>query len=336
MPNVPAAPRTMDTPMLTRAALPTYIRPGPRFEDAFAVPASSVIRSMDDARDDVVEHAPGRGLALRAGCVRERILVHIDDPFGSSLVVPCVCTVHIESTVPRDRRGLHMSRVGDALARLVQDAYPDVGAFAGALADAIDRAQYGGPSEVTVDGTVSYLEELPLEGTRPKVSLEQLGVVATYRTGAQRTLDAALRVSHMVACPCVQETRRHARLVGSLPGGGDGPEFTHSQRCETTVTVRGAREWLNVPRVLAALDAVLVRTMNTLPRGSELLLVYRAHRSPQFVEDAARDAAWVVYRTLESSPFNSIEADSRSSESIHDFDLAARVYLTAEEARRCQ
>ena len=51
---------------------------------------------------------------------------------------------------------------------------------------------------------------------------------------------------------------------------------------------------------------------------------------------AARDAAWAVYRTLESSPFGSIEAHSRSIESIHDFDLAARVCVTEEEARRCR
>ena len=90
---------------------------------------------MDDARDDVVAHAPNRPLALRAGCVRERILVHQDDPFGSPLIVPCVCTVHIASAVPADRRGLHMSRIGDALAQLVQDTYPDVSAFAAALAE---------------------------------------------------------------------------------------------------------------------------------------------------------------------------------------------------------
>jgi GTP cyclohydrolase FolE2 len=85
--------------------------------------------------------------------------------------------------------------------------------------------------------------------------------------------------------------------------------------------------------VLAALDTVLVRTCNTLPRDLELACVFRAHQRPQFIEDAVRAAAVAVAGALMPGVrFRRLAVRSRSLESIHEFDLDASLAL---DARAC-
>jgi GTP cyclohydrolase FolE2 len=112
------------------------------------------------------------------------------------------------------------------------------------------------------------------------------------------------------------------------------PVLTHSQGCTTKILVRGLRTAFPVRAAIDQLDAAVVRTMNTLPRGSELSMVYRAHATPQFIEDALREALWAVYTALDGAPFRSLRGTSTSAESIHDFDLSAAATLTAVAARR--
>ncbi len=89
---------------------------------------------------------------------------------------------------------------------------------------------------------------------------------------------------------------------------------------------------LPVRDLLAALDGVLFRTQNTLPRDQELALVYRAHASPQFVEDATRQALVAVRNLLGGSqPQAAVSIRSRSVESIHDFDLFAEAVAPLSE-----
>jgi GTP cyclohydrolase FolE2 len=77
------------------------------------------------------------------------------------------------------------------------------------------------------------------------------------------------------------------------------------------------------------------RTMNTLPRGDELAMVFRAHATPQFIEDALRESLWALGAALGGpSGFSRLTGRSRSLESIHDVDLAASAVLTSETARR--
>jgi GTP cyclohydrolase FolE2 len=324
------------------ALLPVFQRRARRFEDTFGVGLPKVLTAISDADDDPVAGEPRVGIDLRSvGYTRGGILIQIDDPFGSGRAVQCIATVRIGSTVPATRRGLHMSRIGDALARSVMDPYPDLMAYARALGRAVCQSQYGRRTVIAVRARVPYVEEVTLDPMH-KMSLEHLQLLATVRVddshGSNERREAGMRFSHMVACPCVQTVygyTRAARRMTSMASDASDPGFTHSQRCVTTVIARGVREPLPVPRVLEEIDTVLVRTMSTLPRGSELSMVYEAHRRPQFVEDALREALWAVYRALGGGTFACLYGKSTSVESIHDFDLSASATLTPDDARRC-
>jgi GTP cyclohydrolase FolE2 len=110
------------------------------------------------------------------------------------------------------------------------------------------------------------------------------------------------------------------------------PLLTHSQRCRSEVWVHGISGALSYGRLLNAFDRVVFRTQNTLPREQELALVYRAHRCPQFAEDAVRDLLRATYSVVcKDTGFNRIEVHSRSIESIHNHDIFVRSTATAEE-----
>ena len=113
------------------------------------------------------------------------------------------------------------------------------------------------------------------------------------------------------------------------------PLMTHSQRCTTKVIACDVTERRSPADMLARLDDVLVRTCNTLPRDAELSCVYRAHRSPQFIEDALRAAVMAIAGSWPSaSSFHHIVGRSRSVESIHEHDLTASLRVNAADLPR--
>jgi GTP cyclohydrolase FolE2 len=333
--------------LLQPIALPRHRRTGAGFQDAFGVPAADVIAAMDRAGDDVPNQPPAHAVAIDGvGLRRHGLPVRIGDPFGSDADVMAICAVRVTAGVPESHRGIHVSRIGHVLADLASGAYRDLAHYAQTVACAVAAAQYG-RAQVTVHARVPYLEELPVaRAGRQKLSLEHLQIIArhTIRDGFASS-DAGLRVDHLVACPCVQATYRHAKQLRSgrdlthLADDAPAPLLTHSQRCVTTVVAHGVTVDAPTADMLMRLDDVLFRTGNTLPRDAELQLVHRAHCRPQFIEDALRAAvlafadAWPP-RASAAAAFRELRGHARSLESIHEFDLTAALRVRAADLDR--
>lgn len=324
-------------------ALPRRRRTGAGFEDTFGVPAAEVIAAMDRAGDDVPNQSPAHAVAIEGvGLRRHGLPVRLRDPFGSDADVMAVCTVRVTAGVPGSHRGIHVSRIGHVLADLASHAYRDLAHYAQTVACAVAAAQYGRAC-VTVHARVPYLEELPgARAGQQKLSLEHLQIIArhTIRDGfASR--DNGLRVDHLVACPCVQATYRHANQLRRGRGltvpthDAAAPLLTHSQRCVTTVVAHGVTGDAPTADLLTRLDQVLFRSGNTLPRDAELQLVHRAHCRPQFIEDALRAAVLAFAEGWpEPAGFRELRGYARSLESIHAFDLTAALRLRAADLDR--
>ncbi len=315
--------------------LPVHARTGPGFEALLGVSAGQVIPSMDLAGDDIPYQVPEFTIALPAiGLDRRHVPVRIANPFGGGTPCQVSCDVAVRTEVPARRRGIHTSRIGDAIAEACRAVYPGLQDFASALAGAIRGAEYGGPTEVRVSGIVSYLEAVPgWKREKDKTSLEHVEIHARSRLedGAEH-ITAGLTVNHITACPCVQQTYKHA--LERSRGDSDeairavAPLLTHSQRCRTRVEIEGLTGPLPVAELLEVLDATLYRVQNTLPREYELALVYRAHARPQFIEDAVRQTLAGVGRAFGARfPASTVRVHSVSYESIHDYDIVADVDL---------
>jgi len=279
---------------------------------------------MDASGHDIPEQRPSVPLAIGyVGVERSHLPITIEDPFGSGVPVRLSCDFTGGTAVPSDRRGLHMSRIGNLIAEAATRSYASLLTAALDIAERLREVQYEGDTRVALRGHFAFLEPLPRRGDDDagKQSLESVELVAEVRLTAERSLrTSGLTFDHLTACPCVQQTFRHARRSSHDPIG-EIPSMTHSQRCRTTVLLSGSDE-VPVRDLLRALDGVIFRTCNTLPRDLELALVYRAHREPQFVEDAARAIAVVCRRLLAThDPDGGIRIASRSMESIHGHDI---------------
>lgn len=311
--------------------------PQPRFEELFPRSAEDAIRAMDEAGDDIPYQKPRWPLAIEsAGVERERVPVRIADPLRPGSECALSCKLKVATRVPPDKRGLHMSRLNHLIADAAARPHASLEEFAGALAEEINRTQYHGPSTVSVQGFLPYWEQVAGRGgAEGKLSLEEVELTATVRLapGVAPRLTSGVAFDHITACPCVQQTFSHAH--GGETGGFDGPFLTHSQRSRSLVQVSGHKAHLSLPALLSAVDEVVFRTQNTLPREHELSLVYRAHKDPQFIEDVVRALVVATGRVLAAShPAALVEVSSRSMESIHAFDIFANASGRAEEVAK--
>lgn len=334
--DTPVAPGPGPNPTAESSPRVTgYARRTPEFRDALTASAARVIHAMDEAGDDIPYQTPEIQIGLPSvGLDRNHVPVRLADPLGSSTVAIAFCEVSVRTSVPSSRRGIHTSRIGNAIAESATRVYSDLQSYALDLARHIDDAEYGGRTVVKVDGAFSYLEPVPgWKVGKDKTSLEHLTLHASVRLDSGKpTMSAGLTINHITACPCVQQTYKHALLEAK----GDvhqalevvGPLLTHSQRCRTRVELYGLHATLPIRELLEALDSSVYRVQNTLPREHELLLVYRAHREPQFIEDAMRQVVAAVGKTFAPQfPQATVQVDSVSFESIHDYDIRADIEL---------
>lgn len=322
--------------------LPSYRRRLPAFDTTFRTPAEQVIQAMDAAGDDVPYQKPEVPLSLPGvGMVREHVPLRIRDPFGSEAAVVVPSTLQLLTEVPEDKRGIHTSRIGSLLADSLREVHGSMQEYARTLAGLLNEKEYGLASSVSVRGVLSYLEEV--EGWRDeknKTSLEHLELMASARIDAGKWSESAgFGVNHITACPCVQQTYKHAlqQSKGDAAAALDfvGPLLTHSQRCFSRLEIRGVTADLPLLPLFEAVDSVIYRVQNTLPREFELHLVYRAHRRPQFIEDAARQMLAAAARALGNEHGDSrVSLHSTSMESIHDFDIVNEFEVPLSQIRK--
>ena len=324
------------------ARLPFHVRAMPEFKTALGADAAKVIQAMDQAEDDIPEQSPQYAISLPSvGVQRHSVPVSLSNPFGTQGTTTIVCDVALSTAIPAHKRGIHMSRIGSLIADSTAYTYHSLQAYASHLANELNQRQYGGPSTVNVSGTLSYIESVP--GWKPekdKRSLESIRLFATaVAENDHVTESAGLRIAHITACPCVQQTYKHALLQSK----GDvqkaievtAPLFTHSQRCETEVQIENLPHRFSMQTLLETLDQVLFRTQNSLPREHELLLVYRAHREPQFIEDATRQVVYALYSLLQADVYAdcAIKIHATSMESIHEFDIHSTFHMSMGELK---
>ena len=329
---------------MTEFELAKYEREWPSFEEIFGVTASQVITGMNQSGDDIPEQKPNYALNIQAaGVTRTNIPVKILHPFDSRQVVQIVCSLVANTEVPSYKRGIHMSRIGDIIANSTTYTYANLQEYTEQIAESLSKLEYQGLSQVKAFGQLPYLEKV--KGWIPeknKLSLEHIGLTASSVTnkGNGYKQSAGITISNITACPCVQSTYKHTLLqkgYEDIEKQIVTPLITHSQRCKTTIEI------LDLPRnsvlpikdLIASVDQGIVRVQNTLPREHELLMVYQAHKKPQFIKNVVREMAFKTYQVVKNDFHgSSIRVYSESMESIHDFDIQAEFKDSIENLKK--
>lgn len=308
--------------------LAKYKREQPRFEEVFGVSPAKLIQEMDSAAADIANQAPQYDTELTTvGVHRNDIPVNIADPLDGALTHQLRCSVRVSVSLNAMRRGIHVSRMSNALADLSTQRYSDLLDFTTIAAQKIAESQGASSCRVRADGVYTFLELV--EGWQPsknKTSIEALPLIAEtfHSADIPARKSAGFKVSHITACPCVQSALLTLLRLKGIDDRGV-PLFTHSQRCETQILLRNVTQYFDFATALRLTDKCTTRTQNTLPREHELALVHGSHKTPSFLEDVVRMCANEFHQTfgaiLEAT--GSVHVSSASQESIHCFDLHA-------------
>lgn len=271
---------------------------------------------------DVPEERPSVSLPLsEVGISGKTVWVHL--PQG---VLPFVAAMHVDLSATR--RGIHMSRLEEAMTDLHQRRFDDLRAYGLELARIMLERQQATRSAVMLHGKLPLLRETTVSG---RTSLDTIEISATIEVERQgltvcEQVMIGAGIYHITACPCTQEYNRV--LFGER--AGESPQPTHSQRSFTTLAVATTGAAPGYDDLVACLAAALHATQDLLKRPDEAEIVLQSHLHPQFAEDAVREVAQEAGRTFGGRlPATArVVIESLSQESIHIHDVRCRLDTT--------
>ncbi len=274
---------------------------------------------------DVPEERPEFPIALtEVGIASKTLWVRLPEgriPFDAALSV----------SLPARFRGIHMSRMEEAVSSLSSIDFTDLMDYAMALAKKLLQGQRGNDVHVRLKGLLPITRSTLISQRLSQDSLTVTASVNLMRDNNEIQIKEAMRgieVMHITACPCTQ-VYNHLLFQAKQ---SDLPLITHSQRSSTSLTMEDASMLITYEDLLSCLNDVLHVTQDLLKRPDEAELVLKAHRMPQFAEDAVRETARsVAVRFGNRLPENTrVQITSISLESIHIHNVVCRIDTTLE------
>ncbi len=242
-------------------------------------------------------------------------------------MVPMTAAISVD--LPARRRGIHMSRMEEAVSDLHEKEFPSPLVYGRALAAMILASQEGSVCRVELSGDLPLVRRTRVS---ERSSLDTLRVdcrvTAAKKKGGKPEISSSwlgVAAHHITACPCTQAYNRELSDDDRIM-----PMPTHSQRSRTRLALKLGREDLEVEDLLACLDQALHLTSDLLKRPDEAEIVMQSHRRPQFAEDAVREVARAVWHRYGADlhPETGVEIESVSLESIHIHDVRCRLCNT--------
>ncbi len=230
--------------------------------------------------------------------------------------------------LPGQARGVHMSRMEEAISQLYYEPFPDICAYAQELTQLALTRQRGKTARVLLAGKIPLVRRTSVTNKRSVDTVEISTEVRASAKGAACDFKTRIGLSlhHLTACPCTQLYNQ----VLSNATDGHFPMPTHSQRCVTRLCVEDNARSVSYGMLLECLEAALHVTQDLLKRPDEAEMVLKAHRRPQFAEDTVREATKeVATRLKDKLPLTSeVTIESVSLESIHIHDVRCTLRST--------
>ncbi len=278
-------------------------------------------RALGSSRD-VPEESPSFPIRLSAVGITNKTL-WIQLPQGT---LPFDCSLQVD--LPASARGIHMSRMENAISSLHGRSFPDIRAYASSLACSVLDTQSGTRAKVELSG------QLPVE-TRTRVTnnmsidMIEVGTVVDAWMERERIMmlpTLTVGMYHMTACPCTQVYAEH--LFQRRPD--PLPLFTHTQRSLTSLSIEDGNDVVSYDELVGCLNTALHATQDLLKRPDEAEIVLRVHQNPQFAEDSVREVAKRagIYFGKRLSASTRLRISSLSMESIHIHDVRCELDTT--------
>jgi GTP cyclohydrolase-4 len=237
--------------------------------------------------------------------------------------------------LPGNIRGIHMSRIEQAISDLHNEKFSDLRDYALELGGKVMDGQQATAGSIALRGQAPLLQQTPVS---EKVSIDtvELSVLAQFhddRKLTSPTVMVGVALCHLTACPCTLAYNEALFMHKDSPC----PPATHSQRSRTSLAIESdSSSSLPLPtfnELTDCLSSALHVSRDLLKRPDEAELILKAHRQPQFVEDVVRETAREVGRRFGDRlpPSTRVRIKSLSLESIHIHDVTCRLNKSLEE-----
>ncbi|MFB6132086.1 MAG: GTP cyclohydrolase MptA [Halanaeroarchaeum sp.] len=278
--------------------------------------------------------------------VEKLVKVARDDERPYVLMAEFAVTVDL----PRERKGLDMSRNMEAIDEVLEDAVSEpvyrVEEMVGDAAERLlEKHEYTSTASVSMEAEFAVRDRTPATD-RPTQSTVDILASATATEDAPTREEVGARVDGMTVCPCSQgmmeETARE-KLADLGVNEADVTEFLrdvpqagHSQRGHATLTVEstGDPDVNILDLVDIARDSMSARIYNLAKRPDEDEMTYRAHANARFVEDCVRAMAEQVVEECDHLADDAVVTMKQSNdESIHQHNAHAQRIATMGELR---
>jgi len=269
---------------------------------------------------DVPEEAPSFPMSIQeVGISGKTVWVRLVENQGGHLPY----TARILVNLPATRRGIHMSRIEQAISALYDKEFSSLPEYGKLLASNILEAQNSQYVSLDLTGRIPHIKKAPVSKLASIDSVE-VGFSIKFAKDELETIEN-LQISagmhHLTACPCTLSYNEVLFNRFNDPW----PQATHSQRSKTELTV-STTDSNQLPKyevLVDILQEVLHVSQDLLKRPDETELVLKAHRKPQFAEDTVRETARAAGIKLKDilPPETKIRIKTLSLESIHIHDV---------------
>jgi GTP cyclohydrolase-4 len=196
------------------------------------IPLSGHHRALREGKD-VPEQAPSFQIGLtEVGISGKTVWISLPRgklPFNTEISV----------NLPEYVRGIHMSRIEEAVSQLYQKSFPDIRYYARELASLVLERQRGEWARVLVSGKVPLVRRTSVSRRTSVDAIDISAEVYASLSGDAMSFKTIIGLSlcHITACPCTQVYNQalsetvDARL----------PALTHSQRAYDKAVCGGSR-----------------------------------------------------------------------------------------------
>ena len=269
---------------------------------------------------DVPEECPAFPMPLqKVGISGKTVWVSLADNRGGH--IPFTARIHVN--LPGDRRGIHMSRIEQAISALHERQFTDLPAYGKVLATHILEAQNAQSIWLQLSGRMPFIQQAPVS---KQFSIDSIDVSFSLalrhdKSPVTESAQVSAGIYHLTACPCTLSYNEALFNRFNDPW----PQSTHSQRSRTEllVSLKNDAQLPDYATLMGILDSVLHVSQDLLKRPDETELVLKAHRHPQFVEDTVREVARAAAEKFQDTlpPETRIQVNSLSLESIHIHDV---------------
>jgi len=263
-------------------------------------------------------------------------------------------TVDIFVDLPREKRGVHLSRdpesLYEALAEQGLAKSVSVEEFCETVAlRVLKNHEYASRAEVRLRSDYVTVRQEPGSAltTQEPCKIFAIATAAREAESVKVSRVVGVRVTGFTACPCTQELMK--TLIGerlnSLGYHREDrekilsfvPLMTHTQRTKGTILMQVPHDRsVNLEDLVEILEESMSAPTHTLlKRANEVAVVEKAAARPRFAEDVVREALFLITKRYRDFPNDvRVFVQSLSQESVHKHDTVAERVASLGDVRK--